>query len=82
MFKYNKLRYYLGIPCVVMQCDRYYVGRGVVARTILAYDEYYWWYGNPSNWGSYKTSEEAYVGYKKLKALHEDRKARNKITPV
>ena len=70
MFKYNKLRYWLGLPCVVTTNGLFVVSkRTFVIRVYLSNDEYLWWGASyrEQYCKGFETVEESYDHYNKQK---------------
>lgn len=67
MFKYNKLRYWLGIACVVKKGNKFAVSKvGILGRSFLGKKSATWWhnmYDLENYIGLYNTEEEAYNAY-------------------
>lgn len=83
MFKHNKLRYWLGLPCVVYTKGMYSISRlGLGDRTYLDQKEQYWWHGIHEYVGLYKTPEEAYDKYILITEEHKKQKEFSKVRPV
>lgn len=83
MFKHNKLRYWLGLPCVVYTRGVYSISRrGLGARSYLDQKDHYWWHSIHQYVGGYDTPEEAYDKYILITEEHKKNKELDKVRPV
>lgn len=85
MFKHNKLRYWLGLPCVVYMKGMYCVSRRelLVNRVYLSESEFYWWLEEKWKYvAGYETPEEAYANYTLITDTHNKKKGFSKVKPV
>ena len=69
MFKYNKLRYWLGLPCIVYTRGMYNVSKRELLfnRVYLDESDEFWWLDSQGEYtGTYSTHEKAYGRYIKM----------------